>query len=191
MTDSINEWLYKARQSGLSDEEIEKQLAASGWPSGDIEHLFKNPGDPAPSQLRGIDRLKTDKKAQTFQHLLIGWFIINILLRFGLVGFVFSSAFSKIDAPTGFTTGLWIMMFMLLIPAIIVLIGIIKVKAWAYWLYLIVLFFSLFPSGIPESVVSLIVMVISILGSATAFFITIFLYSRLFPSKRAQRVVGS
>lgn len=190
MAGNINEWFASARAKGTSDEEIRKQLLSSGWPQEEIDAILRKPGDPVPPQLRGIDRLKSDKKAQTFQRAIIWWLIANLLLRIGLL-IIISIEVTRINESALFLTGMWIMIGIVFIPAIVVLIGIIKVKAWAYWLYLIVLFFSLVPSGIPESATSLIIMIISVLGSAAAFFITIFLYSRLFPSKRAQRVVGS
>lgn len=133
--------------------------------------------------LRGVDRLKTDKRAQLYQKIVIGWLVLYLALR--LINLIwFSSAYTNAGASTSFIAGIWILVFILLIPAIIVLIGIFKVKVWAYWLYIVALFFSLSPSGNIEGTANAIIYGVGILGSLIVLVITIMLYYRIFPSKK-------
>jgi uncharacterized membrane protein len=134
-------------------------------------------------KLSASEILNNNPKYKTYQKIIVGWLIAYLGLRV-LLALLLILIASKSGAALATFTIFLNLIFIL--PGIIVLIGLRKVKAWAYWLYLIGLFFSFGSFGNAKNNTELIIGSILSAGSLIIFILTIILYRNIFPSKKSQ-----
>lgn len=176
---NIQAYIENRRKLGYNDQKIKEELLGSGWKEEDINNYLT----AKTQKLTGREILNRSPKYKTYQKIIIGWLITYLLLRV-LLALLLIRVASEAGAKV--ITFAVLINLIFILPGIIVLIGLLKVKAWAYWFYLLGLFFGLNSfmnaDNIPELVVSLILS----FGSLIIFILTIILYRNIFPSKKSQ-----
>lgn len=183
MNEQVKAWILTAREGGLSNDQIRAELQKQGWKEGDIELLVKE--SPGQAVLTGKDRLESSKSLKIYHRILVGWLLANLVFQFIyiLIG-IFGVASANISS--GYIFGVIFLFSIVLGFATTVFIGIYKVKAWAFWIYGVLLFIGTGSSGSSDAVSTLesVIIGIQILGNIGAFILTIILYNNLFPSKK-------
>jgi len=175
-------WLAEVRVAGLSNKQITEQLKTRGYTDGQISNLL-NPKvvdmEVNETKLRGKELLNSDKKLKLFQKIILSWLGVYLLLKL-IIGVIFTISVNP-DYIMGF---LVVYGLLFVLPSIIILIGLIRVKIWAYFLYMVALFFTILPTGLPKETVPIILTMVQLIGSLVIFVLTIKLYNKLFPSRK-------
>jgi len=183
MTDEIKKWLEEVEKAGLNNQQISEQLKSRGYTNEQINNLLNKDEKNSPSQLRGKEKLNSDNKLKTYQKIIIGWLGAYLLLRL-ITGILLTTSID--GASSGFIGGFWVVYFLFFVlPGTILLVGLLRVKVWAYFLYLVALFFTIIPTNFPEETSAFIISIISSIGSLIIFILTIKLYNKLFPSRKS------
>jgi len=184
MTDETEQWVKRTQGEGLSDKQITDQLKSQGYSDKKIANLLKSTEEDTHKKIKGKEILKLNKKLQIYQKIIIGWLIAYLALRL-IVGLLFTSAVGS--ESSGFLVGFWIVYFFaFVLPGTIILIGLLRIKVWAYFLYMVALFFSAIPNNVTtESTSHMILIIIMSLGSLAVLILTAILYRKLFPSLKS------
>lgn len=183
MNEQVKAWILTAREGGFSNDQIKAELQKQGWNENDIDLFLREA--PGQAVLTGKDRLQSNKGLRIFHRILVGWLLANLTLSF-ITLLIGTIGLASKDVSTGFVGGVVFLFVIVLGFSIAVLIGIYKVKAWAFWVYAVILFLSLGRSGSSDaaSTLSAIITGVQIVGNIGAFILTIVLYNNLFPSKK-------
>ncbi|MDP2684832.1 MAG: hypothetical protein Q8P20_07400 [bacterium] len=183
--DEIQTWLDQARKAGLNNEQIHSQLKVQGWNDKQINELFidQTNNTNQSTKVNSKERLTSNRKYQIFQKIIIGWLIGYIILRIIFLILVLS-------LPGGIITGSFFIISLyslfFIVPGVIILIGLVKLKAWAYWIYGIALFGSLtsfLDSTINTNLGLLIFEIVMTIISIIILVLIFKLYNFIFPSK--------
>lgn len=174
--DNVQDYIKNQRKLGYSDQQIKQELIKSGWSEDGINKYF-NAKIAAAKEI-----LDSNPKYKLFQKIAVGWLIAYLILK------VIYAFLVILEAKAGIKVTIFgiAFNFVIILPAIIILIGLLKVKAWAYIFYLIGLFSSLWSFGQAKNNAELIFGIILSFGSLIVLILTTILYRKIFPSKKSQ-----
>jgi len=180
MSEDINKWLKDVRDAGFTNVQIKEQLKARGYSDEQIVSMLNHDIEGVQKKFRGKDILDSDKKLQLYQKIITGWLGVYLLLRL-IIGILVTSG-----ASSSFVIVFWTVYgLFFVLPGVIIFIGLMKVKVWAYFLYMVALFSTIIPNNIPDETVPFIIVIFSSIGSLIIFILTIILYNKLFPSRKS------
>lgn len=175
----IQAFIENRRKLGYSDRKIKDELLRNGWREEDINKYL----NVTSAKITGKEILYSNPKYIKNQKIIIGWLVGYLILRV-LLAFLLIMQGLKVGADVSIFVA-FVNLFYIL-PGIIVLIGLLKVKAWAYWFYILGLFFSLDTFFHANNKTELVVSLVLTAGSFIVFILTVTLYRNIFPSKKSQ-----